>query len=79
MKARYDKLAPLLWEKVFDAVEAQVQKHIDAGEPGIAKDVMADEMNPLFAKPYPTVMAAGFKKRRDALKRGIAEAKKANQ
>lgn len=79
MKPRYDKLAPALWEKVFDAVEVQVQKQIDKGQPGVADDLMKAEMDPLFRKPYATVKTKAFNERRDALKKAIAAGKKGNK
>jgi hypothetical protein len=79
MEPRYGELAPKLWEKVFEAVEAHVKRQIDKGEPGLAESVMKDEMDPLFRKPYKTVKTKDFNERRDALKKAIAAARKGNK
>jgi hypothetical protein len=77
MKARFDTTAPALWEKTFDAKEAEIRRRIQGGELDVAQEIMNNDVGDLFRKPHAKVKVSAFQKRREALQSDITKARKA--
>lgn len=74
-QARYDTTAPALWEKTFDALEAEIRKRIKDGEADVAQELMTNSVGDLFKKAAKSVKVATFQPRRAALQAEITKAK----
>jgi hypothetical protein len=78
-QVRYDKTAPVLWEKTFDALEAEIRKRLKDGEVDVAEETLNLSVGDLFTKAAKSVKTATFAARRSALQAEITKAKQAKK